>query len=128
MTIPMPMDDPWSRLGRGVREGAVTALRVDPSAKWNLFWARDAEGRCTLFLRHRRDSAPTNPLPQLRALEVREWTGDLEGDALAFCLTDIGLKDLFHRLCIDIIERVADARTEKEAVAVAVARAWRWHY
>lgn len=124
----MTTPDPWSRLGRGVREGTAAALRVDPEAPWNLFWARDADGRCMLVLRHRRESAPSVRLPRLRALEVKEVTGEPDGDALVLCLADVTLKDLFYRLCMDVVERIAEARSEQEAVAVAVARAWRWHY
>ena len=47
---------------------------------------------------------------------------------LALRLLNSSLRDLFYRLCLDIIASTDLAASEREAVAKSVARTWRWHH
>ena len=42
-------------------------------------------------------------------------------------LKDRKQRDIFHRLCLDIVSAIDDAKSEKEAVEIFLARTWRWH-
>lgn len=122
-------DDPWSKLATPDSPDAISARRVDADGRWNFFWARDSENRLLLVLRYNPDAAPHARLPRLRGIEVFVYTDEVGGfPSLALRLREGALRDLFYRLCIDIIASTGDARTEREAVAIALARTWRWHH
>lgn len=121
--------DPWENLTVPDVADAINARRVSTEIPWNFFWARDIEGRCLLILRHDIQNSPKAHLPRLKGIEVGlppNQAGD--GNMLFFRLTDLSQRDIFHRLCDDIIERATEATSEKEAVAVALSRTWRWHH
>ena len=125
----MTTDNPWKNLAPPDVADALNARRVDANNPWNFFWARGVDRRCLLILHHRRDSTPTGRLPQLKGIEisVSEGEGD-SGYMLAFRLVDPSLRDIFFRLCQDIVVRAATAASESEAVEVALNRTWRWHH
>jgi len=47
---------------------------------------------------------------------------------LVLRLVDSAHRDIFHRLCLDIVAAAGKAPTEREAVSTALARTWRWHH
>jgi hypothetical protein len=122
-------DDPWNDLAPPTSAAAINARRVDANIPWGFFWARGIDRKCLLVLRHAAESTPTGRLPRLKGIEVviSEGDGD-EGHMLVFRLLDSAQRDIFHRLCRDIVASAADAKSEKEAVTLALARTWRWHH
>ena len=122
-------DDPWRDIPPPSSTDSLNARRVDADMLWNFFWARGVDGRCQLILRHASESSISVRLPRLRDIDISLTTGD--GDrsrTLAFRLLDPSHLDIFHRLCLDIMTVAADAKSEHEAVAVTLARTWRWHH
>ncbi len=121
--------DPWSSIAPPGSAHTVSAKRVDPSHPWNFFWALGAGGECLLVLRYGEDTASSEKVPVLRGIEldvVPAFNG--ESPKLVFRLRDATQREIFHRLCTDIIAVAATAATEPAAVAVTVQRTWRWHY
>jgi hypothetical protein len=120
--------DPWSKLDAPRARGTVTARRVDSSLAWNFFWARDTDARCLLLLRYDSTAALTAPLPKLRGIEV-DLTHEPNNECvLTFRLLDPAHRDIFFRLCQDIVAIASAAKTEKAAVDVTLQRTWRWHH
>jgi hypothetical protein len=120
--------DPWSKLDPARSKGTVTARRVDSSLAWNFFWARDTDARCLLLLRHDSTAAPTASLPRLRGIEV-DLIHEPNGECiLTFRLLDLAHRDIFFRLCQDIVASASAAKREKEAVDTTLQRTWRWHH
>ncbi len=119
--------DPWGQLGIPEAKDTVSARRVSESARWNFYWARDCESRCLLVLRHHLETIPR--LPRLEGIELilEKAKGNVMA-SLILRLVDSTQRDIFHRLCLDIIETAGAARTEDEALTVTVARTWRWHH
>ena len=108
---------------------SVAARRVDANLPWNFFWARGADGRVLLTLRHTVGSAPTMPLPRLRDIEVTLSPPDAsDTQLLAFKLLDSTQRDLFQTLCRDIILAATRVESEAGAVSAALTRTWRWHH
>jgi len=123
-----PVDDPWGNLELPPDASRVTARRVDPALPWSFYWARSAEDRYLLILRH--DQEPfANSLPRLRGIDVAQ-SGGQEGEhpSILWVLQDAAQRDIFFRLCSDIVESTATATSETEAIAIAVTRTWRWHH
>ena len=123
------LDDPWSEIG--IPEGISTfsSRRVDVDSKWDFFWALSSERKLLLLLRHDALPALARRSPQLRGLDIRFTGVDDSGNRLLVLrLLDSTQKDLFHKLCIDIIAATSLARSEGEALHLALMRTWRWHY
>lgn len=122
-------DDPWNDLTPPSNADALNARRVDADMPWGFFWARGIDRRCLLLLRHAEDASPKVRLPRLKGIETT--LTDSDGDhnrTLALRLLDTAQRDIFHRLCLDIMASAAGAANETEAVAIALARTWRWHH
>jgi hypothetical protein len=123
------IDDPWKDLAAPNAADAITARRVDADIPWGFFWARGVDHKCLLVLQHAADSTPHGRLPKLKGIEVAVLEANRDGDRmLVFRLLDSAHRDIFHRLCRDIIASACGATSEKEAVQVALARTWRWHH
>lgn len=124
MTTP---EDPWADLDVAPN-GAVSAKRVDEQTPWNIYWARDSDGRRLLLMRYT-VPAPQTRLPSLKGLEVQNSPSDHAGPAqLVLRLMDHDLRDVFARLCRDIVEYTSKASAETEAINAMIARTWRWHH
>lgn len=122
-------EDPWQGLELPGADQVINARRVDASHPWNFFWARNHDGRYLLVLRYSPGSSPAGRLPRLKGIEVREHVVEPDKPAvLTFALLDPAQRDIFYHLCTDIIKRASLAASEHEAVSVALARTWRWHY
>lgn len=122
-------EDPWDTLARPDASTSLNARRVNAEHQWNFFWGRDLENKCLLLLQHGRESRAPKRLPSLGGLEVSEFDPKNGGDNLLIIrLQESSQRELFHRLCLDIIACAASAETEQEAVELTVARTWRWHH
>src|SRR5690606_16775925 len=65
---------------------------------------------------------------RMRGLEVAIQTQQGSYSALILKLLDDSLRDVFHRLCLDVVETAEAASSEEAAVAAAVRQTWSWHY
>ena len=125
----MPTEDPWSTLTAPDSVSMINARRVDAEARWNFFWARDMSNACLLVLRHSAEASPTGLLPKMKGVEVAELAGtDEDSKMLVLRLVDHMQRELFQRLCLDIMSTARAADSESEAVHLFVARTWRWHH
>ena len=123
------MDDPWSEIGIPETIKTFTTRRVDVDLKWDFHWARSFDRKYLLLLQHDSKSNVDTPPPHLRGLEVR-FTGESESNKrmLVFRLLDSSQRDIFHQLCINIIASTQNAKSEREALYLALMRTWRWHF
>ena len=125
----MMSENPWLDITPPSIADTVNARRVSAELPWNFFWARDADSRVLLTLTHSRQSAPSNPLPRLRDIEVSLSPPDTaNSQILLLKLLDTSQMDIFHTLCQDIMDATSDATTEAEAVSITLMRTWRWHH
>src|SRR3954447_13854909 len=120
-------EDPWSGLQRPAVASTANARPVGDDAHWRFYWMLDFEGHRLLGLRHGKGLA-SGRLPRLRGVSVEAVTGGEDFDILVFKLLESAHKQIFIRLCSDIIASTADAGDERQAVAIAVNRTWRWHH
>lgn len=122
-------DNPWLALATPRDASALSARRVSEINRWDFYWARDGVGNFLLVLNHDHASSSHGRLPHLKGIEVSiQEASEPSKLSLAIRLLDSSLRDLFHRLCLDIIESTAGASSENEAVETALARTWRWHH
>lgn len=123
------IDDPWEGLEPPPDADVINARRVDAKLPWNFYWARSSDRRCLLILGHKEESAPQNRLPVIKGIDVSLSDSDQQGQRmLTLKLHDSAQRDIFHRLCLDIVASASRANSEREAVELTLARTWRWHH
>lgn len=122
-------DDPWQGIAAPSASDSITAKRVDPALAWDFFWGRSIDNKCLFALQHDAASSPSGKLPRLKGIEVSLTSppGDTRR-ILLFKLQESAQRDIFERLCRDIVSAAAARGTQKEAVATALQRTWRWHH
>jgi hypothetical protein len=122
-------NDPWSTIDTNVQDGAINGRRVDANLPWNIFWALGVGQRCLLVFRHQADSPPKTRIPKLKGVEIGFTEPDSYGACILFLkLLDPTHRDVFHRLCLDIVSVTSAAKTESEAINLFLTRTWRWHH
>ncbi len=125
----MSADDPWTGLEPPASADIINAKRVDGKHPWNFFWARSVDRKCLLILQCASVSAPRGKLPKLKGISVDLSEPDAGGGAMvSLKLTDNQHRDIFYRLCLDIIQTTSAAKSENEAGETFLARTWRWHH
>lgn len=126
--VGMMTEDPWKDLAPSPKSDLLSARRVDASLPFGFFWAKGADNRCLLVLQHSPESSPVSKLPKLKGIDVTLTRSDSGPAVLALRLLDSQQRDLFARLCLDIVSAARGAGSESEAVQASLARTWRWHH
>ena len=122
------LSDPWKPIKRPDKMSTVTARRVDSSSPWGVFWAIDADGNCLLMLQFRRETMEPRRLPKLRGLQVETRSPEVGPHGLLVIrLLEREQREIFHRLCLDIVAATVAAESEEEAIERFLGRTWRWH-
>lgn len=121
-------NNPWQDLAKPAAIDVINARRVDPLLPYHFFWARAMDGAYLLVLKHDHASKPKEKLPHLKGVEVALWQENQVESMLVLKLLDPEQRDIFYRLCKDVIESAAAASSEREVVRRTVARTWRWHH
>jgi len=122
-------NDPWKDLTPPNVADSINAKRINAEIPWGFFWARGIDQKCMLVLKHNSDLSPHGHLPKLKGIEVILAEGNNDRiNMLVLKLLDSSQRDIFFKLCTDIVAGASDAVSEREAVEVALARTWRWHH
>jgi hypothetical protein len=123
------IDNPWGEIPAPSAAEALNARRVDADLQWDFFWGKDVDNHCLLLLTYAEESRPTGHLPRVKGIDLRiAPTTDGHHEMLVYCLADAAQRDIFYKLCRDIVESSTSAADERDAVAIAVRRTWRWHH
>ena len=125
----MTSDDPWQDIASPPAQSSrINARRVAPETPWNLYWGVDSDRNVVLILQHGGGIGRPRRLPTFGGLRVEAQPAEAGSDErIVLRLTDREQKDIFLRLCRDIVEATSLAKTEEQAIARFLARTWRWH-
>ncbi len=122
-------ENPWSLLSTPAKMSEISARRVNASGRHDFFWACDSDRRSMLILSLSGGGIQSERLPRFRGVElIVDGDVDNRNPRIVWRLKDSELRDIFYRLCIDIMECADAAHTESEAAAIALSRTWRWHH
>ena len=118
--------DPWEQISKPI-ESRYSGRRSDATHPYDFFWARDLEGRCLLVFEYSDEVNIRDRRPRLK--EIRIIEPRIEGEPARFILelTRNENREIFHQLCLDIIESTRECADQKSALATLIRRAWRWH-
>lgn len=119
-------NDPWQQIAAPV-EARFAARRADAVHPYNFYWARDLDGNCLLVFEYSDSLEIRDRRPKLK--EIRIIEPRVEGEPARFILelTHSENREIFHQLCLDIIESTRECADEKSALASLLRRTWRWH-
>lgn len=121
-------EDPWKNILRPEQESRISSRRVDPSLRWDIYWAVDVDSRCLLVFQHTSGSSSRNRLPNIRGLEVETRVlHETDKILLIVRLKENEQREIFQRLCNDLVSVTRLAHSEEEAVERFLGRTWRWH-
>lgn len=120
-------DDPWSALEPPAASTTYTVRRVDAANPWHFYWAKGADRRPALLLRYRAKPPKGDSLPTLRDIEVFDVPEAGEERTLGLRLMNPDHRDVFHRLCEDIVSAAGSATAEDDAVTRTLDRTWHWY-
>jgi len=124
----MMSDDPWKDIAPPAAIGSINAKRVDPDVRWGFFWGRSIDRKCLFVLTHAPDVVVGGRLPNLRGVEITDVPRSDHEHMLMFKLLEDVHRDIFQRLCRDIVSATTTATNEAEALALCLNRTWRWHH
>lgn len=117
--------DPWAAITPPAGSTTVSARRAS-AGRWDLFWAVDVHRDCLLFLGVSEKETIPRRFPNLRGVKIQRRGGAEETRGITLRLLDEQQRDLFHRLCRDIVGVTEKAETESAAVAAFLGRTERW--
>jgi hypothetical protein len=119
--------DPWTNIQIPPLHSDLHARRADPSHPFNFFWARNHKARYLFAFEYDERAAVPDRRPQLQGIELLDAKVSGEPSRLVMELVQNENKEIFLRLCLDIMESTKDCRDDKEALATLIRRTWRWH-
>lgn len=123
----MSTEDPWSTLDPPATATRANMKPISEDSPWAFYWMLDFERRRLLGLRHAKGLVDKSHLPHLSGVTI-ETVDFADSEFLIFKLLESAHREIFQRLCLDIISATASAPDERQAVGAAIARTWRWHY
>ena len=127
----MNNNNPWADIRPPVTEATFTARRIAGvgNSVWGLFWAIDIQGHCLLILEFQGKYPSKLPLPRLRGLLVEARPiKEQDNDRIIIRLIDDAHRDIFHRLCIDLIDATKNSQRDEEVAKNFLIRLKRWHF
>ena len=121
-------EDPWSTLDIPNANHGISAKRVDEAGVFDFFWGLDIEGRVLLGLAHPGAPIPPRQLPRPQGLKLSD--DPVADDRALLCIRLVApeQRDIFLALCHDVVQAASSASDDREALAIALARTWRWHH
>lgn len=119
--------NPWSDIKPPDSSEELTGRRADPDHPFEFWRSRDVRKRPVFLLKFHPGSRGALSLPNPRGLEVSEQSFPGERmHQLVIVLREEGNVDIFHRLCLDLMDATRTSENEPAAVATTIARLVRW--
>ena len=119
--------DPWLDIQVPPAHADLYARRADPSHPFNFFWAKNHKARFLFAFEYDEKISVPDRRPKLQGIQLVDSMVGGTPSKLVMELIDSGNKEIFLRLCMDIMESTRDCRNEKEALSTLIRRTWRWH-
>jgi hypothetical protein len=121
------MNDPWQTINKpsGV---IVNAKRANENHPFDFFWAMDLDGHCLFIYEHDKSLKLSEKKPRLEGISIIDFLPD-RGDKkrLILSLRQAEHREIFYRLCTDVLEATEQCKDPASALHVMIRRTWRWH-
>lgn len=121
------MNDPWLAIDKP-GGATVNAKRVDNNHPFDFFWAIDIDGHCLFIYEYDKDLKLQENKPRLNGISIIDYRPEGgEKNRLILSLRQAEHREIFYRLCTDILEATQESKDAASALHVMLRRTWRWH-
>ncbi|MEE2730107.1 MAG: PD-(D/E)XK motif protein [Pseudomonadota bacterium] len=121
------MSDPWSSIEIPAST-AANARRADMEHPHDFFWALDTEGHCLFVLEYPKEISISDKKPHLNGIKVIDYaSSESSRKKLILSLRQNEHREVFYRLCTDVLEATQNCIDSTSALHVMLRRTWRWH-
>ena len=113
------MSDPWAQISKPEAGGKLSARLSDADHPYSFFWAKDHQDRLNFLLLYAVPQERRSvKLPTLSGIEISDsLTEDNEKQRrLLLCLKQTNDAEIFHHLCLDILNETRSSANEVEAL------------
>jgi hypothetical protein len=121
------MINPWEQIKTPLSNYNVR--RADHTHTFDFFWAKDISGNYLFLFQCDANIRFPDDVPKLVGIDILlpESDGDIK-TSLILCLNNEEDWDIFHSLCLDLIQATIYCTSEESVVAVIVRRLERWSF
>ncbi|MBA4322705.1 MAG: hypothetical protein C0408_07805 [Odoribacter sp.] len=127
MIMTLNSNNPWAGIERPI--SGFSVVRVDSEHPHDFFWGKDTQGAFLLLLEIDKQYLE---FLEKQAVDLKGVSTDLRlnpstgGHFFILCLQNKENADIFHRLCMDLIDRTKDVKEQKVALEIIHTRLKRW--
>jgi len=121
------MIDPWLTINKP--SGPIaSAKRADEKHPFDFFWAMDMDGHCLFVYEYDKAIKQGEKKPRLNGIRIIDYEPE-GGDKkrLILSLRQAEHREIFFRLCTDVLEATQECKDGASALHVMLRRTWRWH-
>lgn len=120
-------NNPWSNIERSENSMQISGILADKSHILEFYWAKDSFGNLLFVLNAASKIIVNSKIPLLNGIEIGIGRHD-KHNQLVFTLASKEDKDMFHTLCMDLIEASKDMQDEEYAIKTVLKRLEKWQY
>ena len=112
------MNNPWMTIRKptGV---TVSARRADENHPFDFFWALDIDGHCLFVYEYDNALKLSEKKPRLNGISIIDYVpGGMDKNRLILSLRQAEHREIFYRLCTDILEATQECKDAASALHV----------
>ena len=118
---------PWNNIEQAESSIQLSGILADKSHLLEFYWAKDSFGNLLFVLNAVSEIIVNSKIPQLNGIDIGIGKHN-RNNQLVFTLTSKEDKDMFHTLCIDLIESTRGMQDEDYAIKTILKRLEKWQY
>jgi len=122
----MKMSNPWEKIKTPLSNYNVR--RADADHAYEFFWGRDIAGDYLFLFQCNAEVRFPKKVPKLQGIDIT--LPDIDEEGLTRFILHLNNRDdwdIFHSLCLDLLQATRDCSNAESVVAVIVRRLERWH-
>ncbi len=120
------MTNPWEQIKTPL--SSYNVRRADPRHLYDFFWGRDISGDYLFLFQCEAGVRFPSKIPSLHGIELILPAAGEEGKTrMILRLNNRDDWDIFHSLCLDLLQTTGGCASEESVIAVIVRRLERWH-
>jgi len=119
--------NPWGKIKTPNTELNMNAVLASKESLLEFYWGKDSFGNLLFILHTRLDVKNSKKIPKLNGIKIT--LGQIESTyQLILTLTSKDDKDIFHTLCMDLLDSTKGIDDENVAIGILLKRLEKWQY
>lgn len=118
-------NNPWAEIKSSLTETHVNGILADKNNILEFYWAKDIRENLLFVLSATSEILLSIKLPKLHGIELK-IVQNKDNKQIVFLLKDKESKDIFYKLCKDLIVSARSANTQEHAINLVLRRLEKW--